>query len=216
MTFVNPSYDPSVDWSDVYLKKVYPNSAKRPPYFLYEKDWLNKRGWTDEVLNKLAFDFWMSTVHADEREKNAKRRIYQEINPSKERKEWFVTLTFDKTTYTKELFDDMIQHLIGKDWYESFTGVFEIHGSNGNLHPHFMMQLVTNTNLHRKKTQVVKYLHTIVKRLIKTDNFIEVLPYKQYHDAYMAGHKTDSKQEQVDLDKEYRIAHGYLEKYSSN
>lgn len=211
----NLTFDPNVNWSDVYLKKVYGNSAKKPDYFLYEKDYLIKRGYTEETLNKIAFNFFVSQVHADEREYNAKQKVYQEIHPSKDRKEWFVTLTFDKTTYTKELFDDMVQQLIGKDWYESFTGVFEIHGDEGNIHPHFMMKLVTALPLHRKKAQVIKYLHTIVKALIKNDNFIQVMPFREYHGPYMEGFKAEKKQEQVDLDKEYRIANGYEEIYSN-
>ena len=211
-------YDPNIDWSDLYLRKIYPVRSSRPDYFLASKDYFISRGYTEDDLNKIACSFYLSQVFAAEREAKAKQKVYDAVNPSADRKEWFVTLNWDfndtKYSFTKEKFDRMIHILNEKKWYESYRGVFEIHRSDG-IHPHFHMVLVTGTKLLRKKQQVIKYLHKATKEMMATDNYVDVKPWDTRHVAYIDGIKTDNKQEYLEKDEEYRTLNGYLAEYSN-
>lgn len=207
-------YEPNIDWSDLYLKKIYPSKASRPDYFLASKEYFINRGYTEDDLNKIACSFYLSQVFADEREAKAKQKVYDTVNPSIDIKEWFVTLNFDLANFTKEKFDCMIHKFNSKKWYQSYKGVFEINTEDG-LHPHFHMRLVTGTKLFRRKSQIIKYLHTITKNIIKSDNFIDVKIWGKEHVPYIEGIKAENKSENVEKDEEYRTLNGYLAEYSS-
>lgn len=164
------------------------------------------------------YTHWMATVPQDKWEKlftsfrdadiKYHKRITAELH--KIEKEvlqntpiyWFVTVNCEKTTPSGWM-DKTITHIRDMNWVQSFMGVIEFFGKEGD-HRHFHMLIKANLPY---KSNVVDAIWAVagIKKYCNKKTFIDVKPgLIDEHVKYLKGEKEDSKMARVERDRKMR------------
>lgn len=123
--------------------------------------------------------------------------------------EWLITINFSED-YDIEQLKDNIEKLLKANYRYLKQGKFvvEFHGKEKN---HWHIHVAVKSLLNRRKASIAKQ---IAKLMGIRQNFVDVRQSYGNPEEYVAGVKTDSKKEQIELDIELRnklkIKHLYI------
>ena len=203
-------YDPEIDYVRLHLDFciAHPNFNKNKygtvSYIeMVRHIWAKPRKENNEtaykwLLSDLAELHGRSTTAIQSFEKQ-----YKEMNETVSSIFYFVTINFEEESFKSETALEMINSLITKDFVLSLKGVFEYYTETGH-HPHFMCKLETLGKVSKGRLAQKIYQTKNIRKLIKGPNFIQVMPFMNYHVDYLDLIKTEDKQDNIQKDYEWR------------
>lgn len=133
----------------------------------------------------------------------------------------FVTIGFNHQTWSIPSCVKVIQTIVGYDWIESITAVFEYHRENG-LHPHCHMLIHLSEPLAKCKVLEKIWAAAGIKKIVLANNgkkcstFVDYKIVEEYHYKYIKGEKQESKMPFVYKDRQWRKDNNIPDEFTKN